>query len=99
MKNGKSYLLPRCLLVNVQLTRWSGLPAFMNPEPLIRVKTDHVLNRRRKASRVHLDVFTVIAGANQLDWRVTMKKVALPFLIPHRASWDHHGISLQGERR
>ena len=100
MRNGKSYLLLTavCLPVNVRLPWRPCLPALMDPEPLVRVKTDHPLNGRREASRVHLNVLIMIAGANQLDRRVTVKKVALPFLVPNGAGWDHHGISLQGER-
>ena len=69
----------------------------MNPEPLVRIKTDHALNCRCEASGVHLDVFAVIAGANQLNRRVAVKEVALPFLVPHGAGWDHYRISLQRE--
>jgi hypothetical protein len=36
----------------------------MNPEPLVRVKPDHALNRCRKVSRIHFDVFVVVAGSN-----------------------------------
>ena len=108
--NGKSFFLPPAacrllppahscllLLVNVRLPRRPCLPALMNPEPLVRVKTDHALNRRCEASGVNLDVLAVIAGTNQLDRRVAVKKVALPFLVPDGAGWNHYRISLQRE--
>ena len=54
--------------------RRPGLPAFVNPEPLVRIKTNHALNRGGKASCVYLDIFVVVAGSNQLNRRVAMKK-------------------------
>src|SRR2546421_6474245 len=100
MRNGKShsaYCRLR-LLIKIRLARWPCLPAFMNPEPLVRVKTDHPFNRRGEASRVHLDVFMMFPGSNQLDRWVAMKKIALLLFVPYRTSGNYYCIGLKCER-
>jgi len=55
----------------------------MNPEPLVRVKTHHALTAAAKRA-----VFTSMSLAcrrfDQLDWRIAVKEVALPFCPTRR---------------
>jgi len=82
MRNGKSYLLPPavCLLIQILAPRWPRLPAFMNPEPLVRVKTHHALNAAAKRRCSQLDVFSVVAGFEPTRLADRREEVALPFL-------------------
>ena len=40
------------------------LPTLVNPQPLVRIKPDHALNRRGKPRGVHLNILLLISGSN-----------------------------------
>ncbi len=52
------------LIVNLRFARRPCLPALVNPEPLIRIETNHSLHGSREIGSVQLNVFCVVAGAH-----------------------------------
>ncbi len=71
----------------------------MNPQPLVGVEANQALDSRGESRGVDFDVLFVIAGAHQLNRRIAMKEVALPFLVPYGDCRNHDRIGLQSERR
>src|SRR5262245_28423452 len=61
----------------------AGFPTFVDPEPLIGITTDKTFHRFGKPRRVEFHVLMSIAGADQFNWRITVKEVTPALLIPY----------------
>ncbi len=83
------------LLVKIRFPFRPRLPAFVNPQPLFRIKLDHPFHCRGKACGIDFDILAMIAGAHQIDRRVTVKEITLLLIVPDGAGWDHYCIGFQ----
>ena len=51
-------------VVEIRLSVGARAPAFVNPEPLFRIGSDHAFDGGGKVRRVRLDIAFVVAGAH-----------------------------------
>src|SRR5437763_7758520 len=85
-------------LVMAKFTCRACVPAFVNPEPLIRVGADHALKGGGKVRCVDFDVALLVARADKFDRRVAVKKVTPTLFVPDSAGRNNYGVGAQGEQ-
>ena len=84
------------LLVQRRFPWWAGLPAAMDPEPLVGILADEVFDDFGEFCGVGYDVGFVVAGANQLYGGIEAQDVFLQLRIPYREAGDDGGVGAQG---
>ena len=69
----------------------------MEPEPLVRVAPDVVLEHVVEASGVFPHVALGVAGADQLQGRIKSQPIVAARLVPQDKYWNHRRLGAQGD--
>ena len=84
-------------LVDGGMAGGAGLPAFVDPEPLVGMAASEVFNDASEALGVGADVGVEVAGAEEFEGRLEAEAVFPEVAIPVAVAGDDGGVGLQGE--
>ena len=79
------------LLIEWRVAERAGLPATVDPQPLIGIFPDVVLKHFIEHASVLQDVFGSIPGFNQIQRRIEVQTMLLKRFIPDQESGNYSG--------
>src|SRR5205807_10488321 len=96
LRDQPQYNFMRPALVQRGLPGRARLPAAMDPQPLIGIVTDEILNDFREELCIGSNVGLIVAGANQLHGGIETQAVAAQDRIPQGKSRQNGGVRAEG---